>query len=201
MFWYFVPSLLWIQCLCSGRHTPHTGDLGGYNLAGSIVGMRVSRLKFRTWKFASIHIHCGPSFFQDLEYWVGQAVGTISLSQNFTVWLQHFWNGFSYFQIFTSNERKMTLCHLLPWLLEIKIVLIELKASGPGHLKTLCKFPSMHWNASFELLQFFSQTIKQNVSSFSDGSFGKFILDYPWVLPSAFFLLMQTIRINVDVSD
>lgn len=171
MFWYFVPLLLWIQCLYSG---PHTADLGDYNLTGGIVGVRVSRLKFLTWKFASVHIHWGPSFFQRLEHF-SRGLARLLVLQ---AWVRTSQYGLTIFEMdshifkYSCQMKERRCCHLLPWLLEIKITLMELKSSGPGHFKTLCKFPSMHKNASFELLQFFSQTIKQNINSFSDCSFG-----------------------------
>lgn len=48
----------------------------------------------------------------------------------------------------------------------------ETETNAPGDFKSLHKFSSMHRNVTFEVLQLFSQTIKENKILFLDCSFG-----------------------------
>lgn len=76
---------------------------GGYNLAGAVMGIKVSRVQIPCLEVCfSPHTMWPqvPSQTLAFEPFLGQSVGTGSPSQNFTVWLQHFWNEFSNFQIF-----------------------------------------------------------------------------------------------------
>lgn len=121
-------------------------------------------------------IHCGLRFFNRRAFQplVCHLVGARRVSQKGTVWVQHFKNRSLNFKIHIqmhvrrSNITYYSGCYKskLSWRNwnEVGLVILKLLAS---FLKLV-----MHKNTSFKLLQFFSQTLRQNINLFFDCSFG-----------------------------
>lgn len=187
MLWYFVLLLCGSNtCNLECIYPTHPGDLGGYNLARSVVGIQVEvfRAQIESWEVCFnprclwAQVLSETWAFQPL---VGWFVGTGSVSQNFTVWLQHFWNGFSNFQMFMFKCKESDYTSHSTVVAGNPNCPDETKPSERGEFKALWKILPMRSNATSELVQFCSQIIKQYINSFLDCSFGKFILDYAWV--------------------
>lgn len=98
-----------------------------------------------------------------------------------------------------SNAREVIIHHIALWVLAIQIAPMKLNQVDLVNLK-LFKFLRMHRNTTSELLQLFSQIIKQNINSFSGLLIWIIHFGLSWSA-SSFSLLTQAIHMSIDITD